>query len=79
LYAHVGLVFKYIDDLAILEITFAPDVVPLITRLEEHFTSYQLKQVAQLTSKYAIRFMNFLLLGEVGKVHKLNYQNLEID
>jgi plasmid replication initiation protein len=54
LYAHVGLVIKYIDDAAILEITFAPDVVPLITRLEEHFTSYQLKQVAQLTSKYAI-------------------------
>ena len=28
----------YVDDLALLEITFAPDVVPLITRLEEHFT-----------------------------------------
>ena len=44
---------KYIDDSATLEITFAPDVVPLITRLEQHFTSYQLKQVSQLTSKYA--------------------------
>ncbi|HNF64087.1 MAG TPA: RepB family plasmid replication initiator protein, partial [Rhodocyclaceae bacterium] len=32
----------YVDDLAVLEITFAPDVVPLITRLEQHFTSYQL-------------------------------------
>ncbi|HAL9257481.1 TPA: replication initiation protein, partial [Escherichia coli] len=52
---------KYIDDAAILEITFAPDVVPLITRLEEHFTSYQIKQIAQLTSKYAIRLYELLI------------------
>ena len=51
----------YVDTLAILEITFAPDVVPLITRLEEHFTSYQLKQVSQLTSKYAIRLYELLI------------------
>lgn len=58
----------YIDDLAILEVTFAPDVVPLITRLEKHFTSYQLKQVAQLTSKYAIRLYELLISWkEVGK------------
>jgi len=44
----------YVDDLAILEITFAPDVVPLITRLEKHFTSYQLKQVAQLVIRLQI-------------------------
>lgn len=58
----------YIDDLATLEVTFAPDVVPLITRLEKHFTSYQLKQVAQLTSKYAIRLYEFLIAWrEIGK------------
>ncbi|WP_180001856.1 MULTISPECIES: replication initiation protein RepM [unclassified Acinetobacter] len=58
----------YIDDLATLEVTFAPDVVPLITRLEKHFTSYQLKQVAQLTSKYAIRLYEFLIAWRnIGK------------
>ena len=58
----------YVDDLATLEVTFAPDVVPLITRLEKHFTSYQLKQVAQLTSKYAIRLYEFLIAWrDVGK------------
>lgn len=63
---------KYIDDSAILEITFAPDVVPLITRLEQHFTSYQLKQVSQLTSKYAIRLYELLIAWrEVGKVPKI--------
>ncbi len=59
---------KYVDELAILELTFAPDVVPLITRLEQHFTSYKLKQVAQLTSKYAIRLYELLIAWrEVGK------------
>ena len=58
----------YVDALATLEVTFAPDVVPLITRLEKHFTSYQLKQVAQLTSKYAIRLYEFLIAWrDVGK------------
>jgi plasmid replication initiation protein len=58
----------YVDDLALLEITFAPDVVPLVTRLEEHFTSYQAKQIAHLTSKYATRFYELLIAWrEVGK------------
>jgi len=61
---------KYIDDSATLEITFAPDVVPLITRLEQHFTSYQLKQVSQLTSKYAIR-LYVIAWREVGKVPQI--------
>lgn len=62
----------YVDDLALLEITFAPDVVPLITRLEEHFTSYQLKQVAHLTSKYATRLYELLIAWrEVGKVPQI--------
>ncbi|MFW2071710.1 RepB family plasmid replication initiator protein, partial [Acinetobacter geminorum] len=31
----------YTKNEATVEIIFAPDVVPLITRLEEHFTSYE--------------------------------------
>lgn len=59
---------KYVDELAILEITFAPDVVPLITRLEKYFTSYQIKQVAQITSKYGIRLYELLIQWrETGK------------
>ena len=63
---------KYIDDSAILEITFAPDVVPLITRLEKHFTSYQIQQVTLLTGKYAIRLYELLIAWrEVGKVPQI--------
>ena len=58
----------YIDDAATLEVTFTLDVVPLITRLEQQFTSYQLKQVTQLTGKYAIRIYELLIAWrEVGK------------
>ena len=59
----------YADEKAELQIIFAPAVVPLITRLEKHFTSYQLKQVSQLSSKYAIRLYEILISWrEVGRV-----------
>lgn len=67
---------KYVDDSATLEITFAPDVVPLITRLEQHFTSYQLKQVAHLKSKYAIRLYELLIAWrEMGKTPQIDRQD----
>ena len=52
---------SYVEDLAILTITFSPAVVPLITKLEQHFTSYKLKQISQLTSKYAVRLYELLI------------------
>lgn len=59
----------YVDDLGLLEITFAPDVVPLITELEQNFTSYQIKQIANLTSKYAIRLYEILIAWRsTGKI-----------
>ena len=67
----------YVDDLALLELTFAPDVVPLITRLEEHFTKYEAKQVAHLTSKYATRLYEILISWrEVGKTPIFELQQL---
>jgi len=67
----------YVDDLALLEITFAPDVVPLITRLEEHFTKYEAKQVAHLTSKYATRLYELLIAWrKVGKTPVFELQQL---
>jgi len=51
----------YIDNSATIEFTFAPAVLPLITYLEKHLTSYELKQVANLTSGYAIRLYELLI------------------
>ncbi|WP_020560599.1 replication initiation protein RepM [Thiofilum flexile] len=51
----------YIDDLAQVEIVFAPDVIPLITELENRFTQYELEQVSKLSSSYAVRLYELLI------------------
>ena len=51
----------YIDNSATVELIFAPSIIPLVTRLEEQFTSYELKQVSGLSSAYAIRLYEVLI------------------
>jgi plasmid replication initiation protein len=51
----------YVDDEAIIKITFAPDVIPLITELESRFTQYELEQVSELSSAYAVRLYELLI------------------
>ena len=51
----------YIDLTATVEITFAPVVLPLITNLEKHFTSYEIEQVRNLNSPYAVRLYELII------------------
>ena len=51
----------YVDNSATVELIFAPAIIPLVTRLEEQFTSYELKQVSGLNSAYAIRLYEVLI------------------
>lgn len=51
----------YTKNEATVKLVFSSDVVSLITRLEQHFTSYELEQVAQLQSKYAARLYELLI------------------
>ena len=51
----------YMDDTATGEIIFAPAVVPLITRLEEQFTQYDIEQISGLSSAYAVRMYELLI------------------
>lgn len=51
----------YVDNEAIVKIIFAPAVVPLITRLEQQFTKYDIQQISNLTSAYAIRLYELLI------------------
>ena len=60
---------RYTEDEASVQLIFSPAVVPLITRLEERFTSYELSQVARLGSKYAMRLYELLIAWRsVGKL-----------
>lgn len=51
----------YEKDSGIVFLRFTQDVVPLITRLKENFTKYELEQVSELTSMYSIRLYELLI------------------
>lgn len=51
---------SYVEGSGVVKLRFAPEVVPLITRLEKNFTSYELMQVAHL-NLYATRLYEILV------------------
>ena len=62
----------YVDNSATVEFTFAPAVLPLILHLEKHLTSYEITQVSNLTSGYAIRLYELLIAWRsVGKTPEI--------
>jgi len=65
----------YVDDMAKVKVRFSPDVVPLITRLERNFTSYELERVSALRSAYAVRLYELLIQWRsVGKTPMFELQ-----
>lgn len=52
---------KYISSEGRVELEFSPSIAPYLTLLHERFTSYQLEQIANLRSIYAIRLFEFLM------------------
>lgn len=67
----------YIDDLGCVELVFASDVIPLITRLEARYTEYELKQVVGLQSEYAIRLYELVIQWRsVGKTNPISLAEL---
>lgn len=67
----------YADELGCVELTFASDVIPLITRLENCYTEYELRQVSSLQSEYAIRLYELIIRWRsVGKTNKIMIDDL---
>ena len=67
---HVRWVDKigYEQDSGLVYLRFSQDIVPLITRLEANFTSYEIQQISNLSSAYAIRLYELLIKWRsVGK------------
>ena len=59
----------YVENEATVKLIFSPAVVPLVTELEKHFTSYELEQVSGLSSAYAVRLYEILIAWRsTGKV-----------
>lgn len=58
---------SYVEGAGIVKVRFSPEIVPLITRLEKNFTSYELDQVANL-NLYSTRLYELLISWRsVGK------------
>lgn len=51
----------YIDQEAVVQLIFAPAIVPFITRLEQCFTQYEIQQISELSTGYAIRLYELLI------------------
>ncbi len=57
----------YNDEIATVDLTFSSAIIPLITMLERHFTSYELEQVADLKSKYSVRLYEVVIAWKTKK------------
>lgn len=69
----------YADELGCVELTFASDVIPLITRLDSCYTEYELRQVSSLQSEYAIRLYELMIRWRaVGKTNKIMLCDLRL-
>jgi len=67
----------YMNETATVSFTFAPAVLPLITQLEKHLTSYELQQVASLNSSYAVRLYEILIAWRTtGKTPQISLEDL---
>jgi len=51
----------YIENEATVKLIFAPAIVPMITKLEEQFTKYDIEQVSHLNSAYSVRLYELLI------------------
>ena len=67
----------YIDTAGMIELQFTDDVIPLITRLSEQYTEYDLKQVSELQCEYAIRLYELMMQWQsVGKTNEIAIDDL---
>jgi plasmid replication initiation protein len=67
----------YTDKTATIQLSFASDVIPLISELENRFTQYDITQVASLKSRYAIRLYELLIQWRTtGKTPRIDLQEL---
>ena len=68
---------SYSEGGGYVEVMFGNDVIPLITRLSEKYTEYELQQIKDLNSIYALRIFEILMQwSSVGKTPPITIENL---
>lgn len=51
----------YIEGEGVVSFRFADAIIPMLVELEKRFTTYEIEQVAQLSSQYAMRLYEFFM------------------
>ena len=70
---------SYSEGGAYVEVMFGNDVIPLITRLSEKYTEYELKQIKDLNSIYALRIFEILMQWfSIGKTAPITIESLRM-
>ena len=70
---------RYVDSEATVKLIFAPAIIPLITRLEKRFTQYEMQQISELSTGYAIRLYELLITwrttGKTPIIQLIDFRN----
>ena len=66
----------YIENEATVKFMFANAIIPMLVELERNFTSYEIEQVANLQSRYAMRLYECLIRFKASKLLNINLDEL---
>jgi plasmid replication initiation protein len=67
---------KYVEGGAEVKFMFANAIIPMLVELERNFTTYELSQVANLQSRYAMRLYEFLIRYKTSKKLGITLEDL---
>ena len=66
----------YIENEATVKFMFANAIIPMLVELERNFTSYEIEQVANLQSRYAMRLYECLIRFKASKLLNITLDEL---
>lgn len=67
---------KYVENEATVKFMFANAIIPMLVELERNFTSYEIEQVANLQSRYAMRLYECLIRFKASKLLNITLDEL---
>ena len=67
---------KYIEKEGSVKFVFANAIIPFLVELEKNFTKYEVKQVANLSSRYSMRLYECLMQFKHSGVFQISLEDL---
>ena len=67
---------EYVEGGSEVKFRFADAIIPMLVELERNFTTYEITQVANLQSRYAMRLYEFLIRFKTSKKLEISLEDL---